>query len=195
MWNQIGYLVVSEKSIVLSLAAVKWPVQLTVRKLRHRSVEIEAKPKSSPCGSQARNVHDQKWTHRDLLCLSVDLRNGSRSWPSHVNTWRNFGSNSDKSGYLNRSARLRRWKVSNSDGPTLFSISTDWLFAGQKKMLALSPETASIYFALGDKDAGFRVLREAYEHYSHDCNAQGRSCLSARFDPRYPDLIKRLRLP
>ena len=47
------------------------------------------RPRRGPCASKKRNQnlvhaavkHDQKWTHRDLLCLSLDRRNWSRSWP------------------------------------------------------------------------------------------------------------------
>jgi tetratricopeptide (TPR) repeat protein len=56
---------------------------------------------------------------------------------------------------------------------------------------------ANIYFALGDKDSGFRVLEKAYEDHDQEIvMLKGDPAFdSIRSDPRYLDLINRLRLP
>jgi TolB-like protein/DNA-binding winged helix-turn-helix (wHTH) protein/Tfp pilus assembly protein PilF len=55
---------------------------------------------------------------------------------------------------------------------------------------------ANIYFALGDKDSGFRVLERAYEDHDPEIVMLkgGPTFDSIRSDPRYLDLIHRLRL-
>jgi hypothetical protein len=67
---------------LLNCESVLWGVEAGDQCLR-RSPPASTKRNQNlvHAGCRGRNLHDQKWTHRDLLCLSLDRRNWSRSWP------------------------------------------------------------------------------------------------------------------
>ena len=58
-------------------------------------------------------------------------------------------------------------------------------------------QLAGIYAGLGDKDEAFRLLEKAYEEHSATLLYLGMDVLwyGMRSDPRYADLLRRIRLP